>query len=641
MSKKQNKNKPDKNLNNNSKEKNWVWILAILIITTFVFLEVRNYEFVNWDDDKNIYDNELITSLSNNNFWKNTKEIFTTKVIGNYNPLPIWTFAFEKQIYGLDNPGPWHLTNLLLHLIAVLLVFKICSNLSLNIRAILIISFLFALHPLRVESVAWVTERKDVLYAVFYLGAILQYIKWKNDHKSIRIFWIYFLFILSLFSKIQAVILPLSLLCIDYFLDKRIEFKNFLSKAPLFLLSLVFGVYGIYSLKEHGSLEANETYTGISRVFIGSYSLLIYMIKSIIPYRMSPLYPYPASIPWFFYVSFLVFPGYIYILYHSYKKQLRHIVFGMAFFFLNIVMLLQILGAGQGFIADRFTYVAYFGLFFIFGYYIDLWINKYPNYKKIITSLIAITFISYTFITFRQVKIWKNSGTMWSHVIKYYKNATLPYGNRANYYRDNGEIQKALKDYDKAVSLKPSAATFNSRARVFFDHGKSRDTLLLALENYSKAIEMDPDNGEYYVNRGATYARLNNNELALEDLNNGLKFKPNHATGYLNRSIIYQFMGRIDAALIDIKKYLEFHPYNADIWYEKARAERILKNFNVAIQDYTTAIKYNRNNPLFYYERSRTYYQIGQIENAKKDFQVALSANYTKIDPNYRALLGY
>lgn len=615
-------------------------LIAILAFCFICFMTVKNNGFVNWDDDRNCYENVHITSLGSSNFWENTKEIFSTHVIGNYNPLSIWTFAIEKKMYGLEKPGMWHLTNLFMHLISVFLIFRICLFLGLRLRAIIIITLLFAIHPMRVESVAWLTERKDVLFGMFYLGAILQYIKYKLDQKKSRFILIYLLFVLSLFSKIQAVILPLSLLCVDYYFDHKISIKGILSKAPLFILSLIFGIVGIYFLSQNNSLETNDTYHLGQRIFIGSYSLIIYLIKVITPYQMSPLYPYPASLSWEFFASIVAFPAYFYLTYKSYKAQKHQLVFGLSFFFLNIVMLLQILGAGQGFIADRFTYIAYFGLFFVIGYYIDQLLAIKAQYSKIGTVLLALVFLGYGYMTHAQSKIWQDSGTMWTHVLKYYKNAPLPYGNRANFYRDKGLSDKALADYNKTISLKPTAATFNSRARLYFDKGNNRDDLIKALSDYSKAIEMDQYNGEYYINRGATYAKLNNIALSLKDLDQGLKYKPDHSAGYINRSIMHQYNGRVDLALLDLESYIKLNPYNADIWYEKARANRILKNGNAAINDYSQAIKLNANKPMFYYERSRTYYELGYTDFAIKDLKTAMSANYEGIDPSYKALLG-
>lgn len=613
---------------------------SALLITFACFYNTTDNEFVNWDDDRNFYENEYITTINQDNFWSNTKEIFTNNVIGNYNPLSIWTFAVEKRIYGLDKPGNWHGTNVMLHLICVFFIFRICLLLGLRWQGSLFVALLFGIHPMRVESVAWVTERKDVLFGAFYLSALYFYIKGKLNGKKYHAI-IFTLFLLSLFSKIQAVILPLSMIAVDYYFGDKLEFKSILKKAPYFILSLIFGLVGIFFLKDQGSLENAVTYPAWQRIFVGSYSYLIYLVKAIIPYKMSPLYPYSPQMPAYFYPTILLFPGVIYGMYIMHKKKMKVWFFGLLFFSVNIVFLLQILGAGQGFLADRFTYIAYFGLFFIAGYYFDEWLNEKPNLKMALIGGAAAVLLAFGYMTIKQNKVWENSETLWTHVLKYYQKATLPYGNRANYLRQQGRVQEALQDYNMATSLNPTGEqAFNSRARLYFDIAKSRDTLLLALQDYNRAIELSPKNGEFLINRGATYARLGDVNKAIADINDGLALKPDHAVGYLNRSVMYNSQGKIQEALDDINSYLKLKPYNADLWYEKGRALRNLNRLQESIPAYTRAIQLNQRQAVFVYERGRTYHAMGMMNEAKRDVQMAISLGYTAVDPTLRQQLG-
>ncbi|MEM9544511.1 MAG: tetratricopeptide repeat protein [Bacteroidota bacterium] len=615
-------------------------VFAALIITFACFYNTTNNEFVNWDDDRNFYENEYVSTINKENFWSNTKEIFTSNVIGNYNPLAIWTFAVEKRVYGFDQPGKWHLTNVLFHLICVFFVFRICLLLGLKWQGSLFIALLFGIHPMRVESVAWVTERKDVLFGAFYLSALYYYIKGKLNGKGYHLI-IITLFLLSLFSKIQAVILPLSMIAVDYYLDGKLELKSMFKKFPYFALSLIFGLVGIYYLKDQGSLENAVTYPAWQRIFVGSFSYMIYLVKSIVPYKMSPLYPYAPKMPAYFYPTLLLFPAMVYGMYLMYKKEMKVWFFGLLFFTVNIVFLLQILGAGQGFLADRFTYIAYFGLFFIAGYYFDKLIIDKPKMKMLLMGGAVALFLIYGYMTIQQNKVWKNSETLWTHVLKYYKNATLPYGNRANYLREQGRTKDALRDYNEATRLNPKGEqAFNSRARLYFEIAKTRDTLLLALEDYNRAIELSPQNGEFLINRGATYARLGDVDRAIADINEGLKYKPDHAVGYLNRSVMYNSQGKIQEALDDINSYLQLKPYNADLWYEKGRALRNLNRLQESIPAYSRAIQLNQRQGVFYYERGRTYMAMGKTAEAKRDVQMAINLGFTQVDSGLRQQLG-
>lgn len=621
-------------------KKNWNFKLLgpafiAIILTAIVFANSLNNEFVNWDDDRNFYENQNITSLTKGNFWANTKNIFTSPVIGNYNPLTIWTFLLDQKFHGLDNPFNWHLENLLLHLFCVFMIYLLCVKLNLSWQGSLVVALLFGIHPLRVESVAWVTERKDVLYGAFYLVALYYYTKSIHDKKRYLI-PIILCFVLSLLSKIQAVVLPLSMLAVDYYLTKEVSLKNIWSKWHYFALSLAGGILGIVLLKDQGSLESNTTYPIWQRLFIGTYSYGVYLVKSIIPYRMSPMYPYPNTFPSLFYPTILIVPAALGFVWWAFKKNLKAVVFGMLFFTFNIMFLLQILGAGQGFIADRFTYIAYFGLFFIFGYYFEKLIAseklKIPTY-----GLYGIAFAAFAFLSFNQNKVWQNSGTLWTHVIKYYSNTTLPFGNRANYYRDIGETQKALDDYSTRINLKQDEASpFNSRARLYFNSTK-REDWLLSLADYNKAIELDPKNAEYFCNRGAIHAKLNNLNAAIQDFNQGLAIDPTHKVGYLNRSIMYNMQGDIPKALSDIESYLRFDPYNADLWYESGICKRKLNREGDALLDFNKAIQYNAKKGIYYHERAKSLLSAGRKQDARADYYKAESLGF-EVD---RSIEGY
>ncbi len=631
--------------------------LLIVIVTAITFSSSLNNEFVNWDDDKNFLENDLVSTVDKNNFWSNTAEIFKSDVIGGYNPLTIFTFAVEKRIYGFDQPYNWHLNNLILHLLCTLFVFLIAYRLKLGYLGAAVLALMFGIHPMRVESVAWVTERKDVLFGLFYLISMYYYIKGKQEGFKTK--WIVIIgvaFILSLLSKIQAVLLPITLIFVDYYLskDSKLSVKSIASKWPFYIGSLLIGITNIMFLAKQGSIVQQE-YHGLSRLFIGGYQLTVYYIKSLVPYRLSPLYPYPASLPWYIYASVLSFLGTGALLWFSYAKRWKVWFFGIGIFISNVILLLQIVGAGQGFLADRFTYIAYFGLFFIMAYYVQKLYNEKEKFQKPLLIILAVVFGAYAYISYNQNKIWKNSDTLWTHVLKYYKKTTLPYGNRANYRRDysqelskqanalqnqnpqkaqqyrtlsNTYVSLALADYASVIKLvdtKPDP--YNSRARLYFNFSH-RDSLAKALINYNKAIELDPQNVEYRVNRGATYAKLGDMQNALIQLNEAEKIDPTFGNIYLNRSVINNSTRNYPAALVDIDKYLSYNPYkSSDMWYEKGRLHSILNDPAKSIEALTRAISMQAKG-IYYSERAKAYYNLNNIPAAKADVANAQRAGY-------------
>ncbi len=598
----------------------------ILLITTLSFIPTLDNQYVNWDDDKNFAANENVTTTNQKTFWSNTAKIFKSDVIGNYNPLTIFTFALEQRLFDEKKlPFVRHLNNLLLHLCCTFFVFWIGIRLKLGTEGAILLALLFGIHPMRVESVAWVTERKDVLFGAFYLASLFYYIRGKQDGFRLKDhIYIGLFFFLALLAKIQAVFLPLSFILVDYYLSKeaKLTVKSILTKTPYLIGSLIIGFVNIHFLRLQGSID-EQAYSGITRVFIGSYSLVVYYIKALIPYKLSPLYPYPADLHWTFYASIISFIGTAGLLIWAYRKKWRVWFFGLGFFMVNIFLMLQILGAGQGFLADRFTYIAYLGLFFIFAYYLNQTITRRPQLRVVVLAVCGLILAGYAYLTFQQSKVWQNSDTLWSHVLKYYQNSTVPWGNRANYYRDAKKIPEALSDYGQVIKLKPkNAEAYNSRARLYFNFN-NRDSLIKALDNYNKAIELDPSKTEFVVNRGATYAKLGDSNKAIASLNQAEQLQPSFANIYLNRSVIYNQMGNLPLALKDIDKYLSLKANFPDMWYEKGRIHNRMEDPQKGLAAFNQAIGLNGRNGAYYHERAKAHYMLKNIREAKQDIRTS------------------
>ena len=270
----------------------WICIASISILTFIVFYPSLEGQFIKtWDDYGYAVTNKYIDDFN----WDNVKGMFTHALYGNYNPLTILTFAVEKHFFG-TNPYVHHFNNILLHILNSLLVFWLAVRLRLQLIAAYLVSILFAIHPMHVESVAWITERKDVLFGFFYLAALISYIYYIKRKESRYYLLCIFLMILSLFSKIQAVALPLSMLLIDYYFRRKLSVKLIAEKIPFFALSLLFGLLGVHFLQEAGAFNVTSNIEWYERPLMGAYALGAYLYKALIPYPLSAYYPYPQKI---------------------------------------------------------------------------------------------------------------------------------------------------------------------------------------------------------------------------------------------------------------------------------------------------------------------------------------------------------
>jgi tetratricopeptide (TPR) repeat protein len=275
-------------------------------------------------------------------------------------------------------------------------------------------------------------------------------------------------------------------------------------------------------------------------------------------------------------------------------------------------------------LADRFTYIPYLGLFFLFAAVYDRVVALRPASRPLLLAGVGAYALLMALATVRQVPVWKNGDTLWTHVLKHYDNTPLPFAQRAYYYRTFAkQYQKALADYNQAAKLDPRRKqTFNSRGKLYFDLRKYDE----AIADYNKAIELDASNAEYFANRGAAYALKGQKDLAVQDLNKCLALDPNHINGLLNRSLILRDLGQLEPALKDYDTYLKLRPAEGNMWYERGLCYRALNRQREAISDFTQALRLDpagKFTQLYYLERAKAHLALDNQDQARADAQQA------------------
>ena len=395
-----------------------------------------------------------------------------------------------------------------MHLLCTFLVFWLMRMLGLKPIWAAAAALLFGINPMRVESVAWITERKDVMFGMFYVGALLTYVKYLDTKSDLKFLWIGLtavLFTLSLLSKIQAVSLPLSMLAIDWYRSREWDWKMLVDKVPFFAGAAIVGVVGVKFLSAGQTLDVDTTFSLAERVPLGLTAYAVYVVKAIIPYETCTFYPYPKTLEPIYIVGTVAAIALIagaFLL----RKVSRETTFGFAFFTVNIMFLLQILGAGSAFMADRFSYIAYIGLFFAMAMLAQRLAEKRPKLMPVSASVMGLLIVVGGILTVQYIPAWTNSDTLWSDVIeKYPKKVVLAYVNRAQYLRRDAQKphekesdaayaarkQKqndtAFSDCNIAVSLQPKYHLgYLNRGNIYFDRGQNDE----ALADYSKVIEL-------------------------------------------------------------------------------------------------------------------------------------------------------
>jgi protein O-mannosyl-transferase len=546
-----------------SKEENLVnWKILVLIAVAFIaYIPSLKHEFVNWDDIVYIMNNDMITSFN----WVNLKKIFSTYFMGNYNPLILLSFMFDFHFFRFSAPG-YHVHNLLLHLVNAVLVYTFFFNLlRKNSNIAITIALLFALHPMHVESVAWVSERKDLLYTSYYFLSLLTYVFYVQRGRIFFYFLALLFFVLSNLSKAQAVTLPVILILIDYFITRKFEWKVVLEKIPFFLIALVFGIVAVFAQKASNYINPHGIPV-FQSLFFAPYSLVIYLIKFLFPVNQIAVYEYPllsaGSIPSYFYFSPIIFLVFIAAIWKTWKNY-KYITFGLLFFLGTIFPVLQYLPVGSALMAERYTYIPYIGLSMIIS--IAFWENRskiiFKN-NKIFDYIGLFILILMVVFTWNRTQIWKNSITLWTDVMNKNPGCVQAYINRAFIYNENKQYENALTDLTDGLKIDSTNFTLYKNRGIIYNHLGKYD---LALANYSRAIRNNPEEYKCYLLRGILFTdKFAKHDSAIADFKKYLTHSPDDLDANFNLIIANYNKGSLDSARVYCLKVLRINPGNQD-----------------------------------------------------------------------------
>ena len=554
-----------------------ILILVFVLAATFLSLSPSlRGEFTNWDDRLLVVDNPEIRSLDFNHL----KTIFTSTASLGYIPLTILSFAAEHHFFGL-NPFVFHLDNLLLHLIVIALIFWLGLRLGLGAWAAGLAALLFGIHPMHVEAVAWVSARKDGLYAVFYLLAMHSHLTY-IEKKQKRFFLLTVACgILSMLAKPMALSLPLILWVLDWMKGKKFTLQIVREKIPhfLYIIPLMLITYRIHPYKSIHSLS--------EALLIWIWSAAFYIEKFLFPFPVVPRYslPQPVTPGNLSYLTALAFLAICVLIFIRFKRN-RWLMFAVLFYFFSIFFLFRFDHSNIKVVADRYMYLPSLGFCFLFGFLIRqdlLRLEEKRRLRKCIAIAgLAVFFGALSVQSFFQCRVWKDSLTLWSEMIRYNPDNSLAFYNRAKAYEFEKEYDLARADYSKALTLNPTASVaYNNRGVIFLRQDRADD----ALQDFNTTIELDPAFAEAYSNRSLVYSRRQQYDSALADLNTALKFEPGLINAYGNRGLIYANMKQYDLAIENYDRALQIDSSIAVLYYYRAQTYADTNRFDAAIAD--------------------------------------------------------
>jgi protein O-mannosyl-transferase len=572
-------------------------LLAGLVLISF--WSAFSNDFVMWDDQMYATENKMIQDPT----FANLKRLMGVECALNYHPLTMFTLWLNAFLSGAKDATPFVFTNILIHIINTILVFVFARQLTKNN---VLISFLTALlwgvHPMHVESVVWVSERKDVLYTMFFFLACIQYVKFIESDNRKYYFIAFILFILSCLSKAMAVVLPLVLILIDFWYD-RFSVKNLINKIPFFIVSLIFGwiavkVQGGSDLgglleKMTKDVAISSVYSLWQRICFGFYGMLIYIGKFFVPINLHNFYAYPPmdqnsavqyiTAPFFG----LIVLGSAYLMRNSRKE----VFFGIAFFFFTIMLVLQFLSVGGAILAERYSYIPYFGL--AFG--VLLLMNKYIKNQQVLLGIGALVAVIFMYRTYEMSKTYKDTGALFGNSYKYEQDSAVVNENLANHYGRTGSIDLVVRYGEVALQKGvKSYALLGALGNAYHLKGDNKK----ALQFYADCIQNSPDyrRGVAYYNRGIVNRAAGNYADSVNDFANAMK--------------------RVDDSL----QYLPYRAYS----------NLLAKNYDASVRDYSVMIERKMSLDTAFNNRAVSRYSLGDANGAISDLREAV-----KINPNY------
>jgi len=675
----------------------WGLLFIISLITFIAYQPALDNDFVNWDDTRYVVDIETRNGITTEKVlypyltdisFESIKKMFFAEEgryhMGNYHPLAMLSLAIDYQLYEW-NPKGYHLTNIIIHIINTILVFWFFFFFLKQLQIwrawemALITALLFGVHTLHVESVAWVSERKDVLYTLFFLASLVSYVLYIQKEKYSFLFLSLLFFLLSLFSKAQAVSLAGTLVAVDFILKRKIfSIKVILEKIPYFALGILFGIIALKAQSTGDAIRDTNEFDYIYRIFFACYGFTMYIVKLIAPHNMAAIYPYPVFVNGappafynFFVIPMLFFIGAFIV---AFRKN-KLLAFGMAFFVINIILLLQLIPVGSAVMADRYVYIPSIGFFFM----VAVGVNSLADYKnsllKPLVAVVVVYALILTVLSRKQTDVWQNSITLWTHSVSIAPDAEVAWNNRGSARNKVNDSQGALSDFTTAVTLKPTYSSgwynrgttlkdmeryaeaisdFNNAianepglAEAYQNRGiahermgdalpqadsiAKREAYLAALNDYNKGIELRPDLEGIFSSRGVIKGKFGDLKAAIEDFDKSIALKPS-AEAFSNRGFAYAQLGNTEQAINDYNTSITLNPANADAYYNRAMSFYTLEKWDNALKDLTSALKYRPNTPLFHYYRAYTYIKINDNANACADFQQAKQLGFTNLD---------
>ena len=662
--------------------KKYVFLIyaGLTLATIVAYAPLSHNEFVSYDDNLYVYENPNVRAglTFESAGWAFSSLHGQTSY---WHPLTWLSHMLDYTLFEL-NPLGHHITSLVLHIANTLLLFTVLRKMSSGFWQNAFVAATFALHPLHVESVAWVSERKDILSALFWILTMWTYLWYvKNPNKVIYLLAL-LAFAMGLMAKPMVVTLPFVLLLLDYWPLKRIRFAKWTSrnkpqshnpentirqkailslvveKIPFFALSVVLSVVTFMAQQKLGSIGTTEAFSISQRVANALVSYTSYIGKMIYPSRLAVLYPFPTNLPvWKPALSILTL-AVLTVSIICLTRQKRYLAVGWLWFIGTLVPVIGLIQVGSQAMADRYTYLPSVGFFIMVAWGAAELTYKQPYRKFVLTAAAGLLLAAFSVCTHRQVGYWQNSATLYSHTLAVTQNNSVIHYNYGNVLRDNGlpadaieeflkalqidpgyvharinlglslagqgKHEQAIEHYTEALRIKPESAEAHSNLGLVL---KSQGKLQEAIGHFRQALDSEPDMVEVHVNLGNALKSQGNLTEAIGFYRRALELKGDYAKAHSNLGVALEALGKLDDAISHYREALRIEPDYISAHINIGNALILQGRLDDAIGHYDHVLQFEPYNPHAHLNMGRALTAKKKYPQAIDHFHAALRAN--------------
>jgi len=614
-------------------------ILCLITAIVVVYIKVQKFDFVGYDDELYVTQNHYVQKGIS---LEGIKWAFMTFHSANWHPLTWLSHMLDYELYGLD-PSGHHWTNVEFHIANTLLLFIILFKMTGAIWQSAFVAALFALHPLHVESVAWISERKDVLSTFFGMLCIAAYCRYVKISSNISYLLVILFFSLGLLAKPMLVTFPFVLLLLDFWPLKRFQFQHdfhlkskkpaadairryyriILEKVPLFILVVISCIITYFAQKSEGTIKSIAALSLKSRIANAVVSYVSYALKVIWPQNLAVFYPHPGNtLPlWKVAGGALLIVAACYGAIRSARKY-PYILVGLFWYLGTLVPVIGLVQVGEQAMADRYTYIPLIGIFIIISWGVsDLFKKRLRDpqrseissgvldpfnkrrLQKILLGISALTLlVALSWNTFFQLNFWKNGITLFEHAVSVTENNYQAHNNLGTAY-GRSDLDKAIFHYKRALEIKPNdEMAFYNLGSAYLEKGNIDE----AVHHFLKALNIRPDYPVALNNLGEAFVKKGDYDKAIYYFKLALKTDSKNTNAYINLANVLFLQERPDEAVSICKEILQNDSENADVHYNLANILSSQNKIEEAVLHYKETLRID---PKY----SKAYYNLGNI----------------------------